>query len=116
MRYTIVDTERDVAAEAVPVKRLSGSRDDSGPGIWPFERMHTWQPFEKDGGTPVYTHLWVCNQSDTRGHRRGLRLHHLSGKCRGTFARAADPTRTEIPGFFQRPRPRCLRVGDASGG
>jgi octaheme c-type cytochrome (tetrathionate reductase family) len=58
MRYTTIDTKFDVDQQPVPINDFTGSRDDPNSRIWPFKRMHTWQPFDKGNGTLVYTHLW----------------------------------------------------------
>ena len=58
MVYTTIDTEFDPEAEIIEINGFSGSREDGESRIWPFKRMHTWQPFDKGHGTLVYTHLW----------------------------------------------------------
>jgi octaheme c-type cytochrome (tetrathionate reductase family) len=62
MRYTTVDTKFDVSNQPVPINAFSGSREDPASRIWPFKRMHTWQPFDQGNGTLVYTHLWGDDQ------------------------------------------------------
>ena len=58
MRYTTVDTRFDADAQPVEINGFRGSREDRDSRIWPFKRMHTWQPFDVGNGTLVYTHLW----------------------------------------------------------
>ena len=58
MRYTTVDTRFDADARPVEINGFRGSREDRDSRIWPFKRMHTWQPFDVGNGTLVYTHLW----------------------------------------------------------
>lgn len=58
MRYTTVDTHFDLTAQPIPINAFEGARDDGRSRIWPFKRMHTWQPFDSGNGTLVYTHLW----------------------------------------------------------
>ncbi|TVQ89341.1 MAG: tetrathionate reductase family octaheme c-type cytochrome [Chromatiaceae bacterium] len=58
MVYTTIDTRFDPAAEAIEINGFKGSRADRNARIWPFKRMHTWQPYDKGNGTLVYTHLW----------------------------------------------------------
>jgi octaheme c-type cytochrome (tetrathionate reductase family) len=58
MRYTTVDTHFDMNHQPIPINAFEGSRDDGQSRIWPFKRMHTWQPFDIGNGTLVYTHLW----------------------------------------------------------
>nr|WP_242519327.1 tetrathionate reductase family octaheme c-type cytochrome [Halochromatium roseum] len=58
MRYTTIDTRFDPNAESIEINGFSGSRGDERSRIWPFKRMHTWQPYDKGNGTLVYTHLW----------------------------------------------------------
>lgn len=58
MHYTTVDTQFDVTKQPLPINSFNGSRDDPNSRIWPFKRMHTWQPFDEGNGTLVYTHLW----------------------------------------------------------
>ena len=58
MRYTTIDTKFDMNQQPIPINAYEGSRDDGHSRIWPFKRMHTWQPFDTGNGTLVYTHLW----------------------------------------------------------
>lgn len=58
MIYTTVDTRFDPQAESIEINGFKGSRADPRSRIWPFKRMHTWQPYDKGNGTLVYTHLW----------------------------------------------------------
>ena len=58
MRYTTIDTNFDMNQQPIPINAYEGSRDDGHSRIWPFKRMHTWQPFDTGNGTLVYTHLW----------------------------------------------------------
>lgn len=58
MRYTTVDTHFDVDEQPIPINAYQGARADGDSRIWPFKRMHTWQPFDTGQGTLVYTHLW----------------------------------------------------------
>jgi len=58
MRYTTVDTHFDMNRQPIPINDFQGSRLDGRSRIWPFKRMHTWQPFDTGNGTLVYTHLW----------------------------------------------------------
>lgn len=58
MVYTTIDTEFDPEAEIIEINGFTGSREDGRSRIWPFKRMHTWQPYDKGHGTLVYTHLW----------------------------------------------------------
>ncbi len=58
MRYTTIDTKFDMNQQPIPINAYEGSRDDGRSRIWPFKRMHTWQPFDTGNGTLVYTHLW----------------------------------------------------------
>jgi octaheme c-type cytochrome (tetrathionate reductase family) len=58
MVYTTIDTRFDPQAESIEINGFSGSREDPRSRIWPFKRMHTWQPYDKGNGTLVYTHLW----------------------------------------------------------
>lgn len=58
MRYTTIDTQFDPNAESIEINGFTGSRQDERSRIWPFKRMHTWQPYDKGNGTLVYTHLW----------------------------------------------------------
>ncbi len=58
MQYTTIDTRFDPAAESIEINGFTGSREDPRSRIWPFKRMHTWQPYDKGHGTLVYTHLW----------------------------------------------------------
>ncbi len=58
MRYTTVDTKFDVNQQPIDINSFTGSREDGDSRIWPFKRMHTWQPADIGNGTLVYTHLW----------------------------------------------------------
>jgi octaheme c-type cytochrome (tetrathionate reductase family) len=58
MRYTTVDTHFDINSQPIPINAYQGTRADGRSRIWPFKRMHTWQPFDTGNGTLVYTHLW----------------------------------------------------------
>lgn len=58
MRYTTVDTHFDMHQQPIHINTYVGSREDGRSRIWPFKRMHTWQPFDTGNGTLVYTHLW----------------------------------------------------------
>ena len=58
MVYTTIDTKFDPQADSIEINGFSGSREDDRSRIWPFKRMHTWQPYDKGNGTLVYTHLW----------------------------------------------------------
>jgi hypothetical protein len=58
MRHTTVDTHFDVRDQPIPINAYAGSRADGDSRIWPFKRMHTWQPFDTGNGNLVYTHLW----------------------------------------------------------
>ena len=58
MRYTTVDTKFDPSKQPIPINAFSGSYDDPKARIWPFKRMHTYQPFDKGNNTLVYMHLW----------------------------------------------------------
>jgi len=58
MVYTTIDTQFDPNAESIEINGFTGSREDDRSRIWPFKRMHTWQPYDKGNGTLVYTHLW----------------------------------------------------------
>ncbi|MEA1050437.1 tetrathionate reductase family octaheme c-type cytochrome [Lamprobacter modestohalophilus] len=58
MVYTTIDTQFDPNAKEIEINGFSGSREDKRSRIWPFKRMHTWQPYDKGNGTLVYTHLW----------------------------------------------------------
>jgi len=58
MVYTTIDTRFDPAAESIEINGFQGSRADPRARIWPFKRMHTWQPYDQGNGTLVYTHLW----------------------------------------------------------
>lgn len=52
------DTRFDVNDQPIPINAFLGGPHDGESRIWPFERMHTWQPFDTGHGTLVYTHLW----------------------------------------------------------
>jgi octaheme c-type cytochrome (tetrathionate reductase family) len=58
MVYTTIDTQFDPNAEFIEINGFSGARGDQQSRIWPFKRMHTWQPYDKLNGTLVYAHLW----------------------------------------------------------
>jgi hypothetical protein len=58
MVYTTIDTRFDPDAEVIEINGFTGSREDPKSRIWPFKRMHTWQPYDKGHGSLVYTHLW----------------------------------------------------------
>ena len=58
MRYTTIDTHFDLNQQPIPINGYLGSRADGHSRIWPFKRMHTWQPLDTGNGTLVYTHLW----------------------------------------------------------
>ncbi|MBN2886778.1 MAG: tetrathionate reductase family octaheme c-type cytochrome [Chromatiaceae bacterium] len=58
MRYTTIDTRFDANQQPIDINAFSGSRDDPSSRIWPFKRMHTWQPYDMGNNTLVYTHLW----------------------------------------------------------
>ena len=58
MVYTTIDTHFDPDAESIDINGFTGSREDPSSRIWPFKRMHTWQPYDKGYGTLVYNHLW----------------------------------------------------------
>jgi hypothetical protein len=58
MNYTTIDTRFDMKNQPIPINAYQGSREDGRSRIWPFKRMHTWQPFDTGNGTLVYTHLW----------------------------------------------------------
>ncbi len=57
VRYTTIDTHFD-PSKPVDINYLQGSADDPEARIWPFKRMHTWQPYDKGNNTLVYMHLW----------------------------------------------------------
>jgi octaheme c-type cytochrome (tetrathionate reductase family) len=58
MVYTTIDTRFDPNAEFIEINGFTGSREDASSRIWPFKRMHTWQPYDKGNGTLVYANLW----------------------------------------------------------
>jgi len=58
MVYTTIDTRFDPDAEFIEINGFTGSREDASSRIWPFKRMHTWQPYDKGNGTLVYANLW----------------------------------------------------------
>lgn len=58
MNYTTIDTKFDPAKQPVEVNGFTGSYNDPKSRIWPFKRMHTWQPYDKGNNTLVYMHLW----------------------------------------------------------
>jgi octaheme c-type cytochrome (tetrathionate reductase family) len=58
MRYTTVDTQFDIDAQPIAINAYLGDPADGESRIWPFKRMHTWQPFDVGNRTLVYTHLW----------------------------------------------------------
>ena len=59
MLYTGWPTPRSIRAkQPIPINAFSGSYDDPKARIWPFKRMHTYQPFDKGNNTLVYMHLW----------------------------------------------------------
>lgn len=57
MWYTTIDTHFDPAGP-VNINTPQGAADDPDSRIWPFKRMHTWQPYDKGNNTLVYMHLW----------------------------------------------------------
>ena len=58
MVYTTIDTRFDPNAKFIEINGFTGSREDASSRIWPFKRMHTWQPYDKGNGTLVYANLW----------------------------------------------------------
>ena len=58
MRYTTIDTRFDLADQPIEINGFTGSRHDLDSRIWPFKRMHTWQPVDQGNGTLVYARLW----------------------------------------------------------
>jgi octaheme c-type cytochrome (tetrathionate reductase family) len=58
MNYTTIDTKFDPAKQPIPINSFTGSYNDPKSRIWPFKRMHTWQPYDKGNNTLVYMHLW----------------------------------------------------------
>jgi len=63
MVYTTIDTRFDPNAEFIEINGFTGSREDASSRIWPFKRMHTWQPYDKGNGTLVYANLWGDDDS-----------------------------------------------------
>lgn len=63
MVYTTINDHFDPNAESIEINGFQGSREDERSRIWPFKRMHTWQPYDKGNGTLVYTHLWGEGQA-----------------------------------------------------
>ncbi|MBB1074693.1 tetrathionate reductase family octaheme c-type cytochrome [Rhodoferax sp. 4810] len=58
MQYTTIDTRFDLNKQPIAINSFTGSRYDGRSRIWPFKRMHTWQPADIGYGTLVYNHLW----------------------------------------------------------
>jgi octaheme c-type cytochrome (tetrathionate reductase family) len=58
MTYTTIHTRFDMEDQPIEINGFTGSRHDLDARIWPFKRMHTWQPVDKGNGTLVYAHLW----------------------------------------------------------
>jgi len=63
MVYTTIDTRFDPNAEFIEINGFTGSREDASSRIWPFKRMHTWQPYDEGNGTLVYANLWGDDDS-----------------------------------------------------
>lgn len=57
MIYTTIDTKID-PSKPVEINYFNGSPNDMNSRIWPFKRMHTFQPYDKGNNTLVYMHLW----------------------------------------------------------
>ncbi len=57
MTYTTVETKID-PSKPVEINSFQGSFKDPKSRIWPFKRMHTFQPYDKGNNTLVYMHLW----------------------------------------------------------
>lgn len=58
MNYTTIETKFDPAKQPIAINSYQGSYNDPKSRIWPFKRMHTWQPYDKGNNTLVYMHLW----------------------------------------------------------
>lgn len=58
MRFTTQETVFDPSQGPVELNSFSGGADDGNSRIYPFKRMHTFQPYDKGNNTLVYMHLW----------------------------------------------------------
>lgn len=61
MSYATIDTKID-PSQPVEINSFHGSPEDPKSRIWPFKRMHTFQPYDSGNNTLVYMHLWGNDQ------------------------------------------------------
>ncbi len=67
MNYSTIDSKID-PSRPVDINSFSGSFDDPKSRIWPFKRMHAYQPYDKGNNTLVYMHLWGDDDSSYWGN------------------------------------------------